>query len=292
MKMQARISLKKLALALSAFAFLNCGAAPNVAGLPDDTDPDKLLAQGNGAVKSTIILGKVGALRKGATINLKKLYVMAVSSASPADTVIDSATVSGNDAATVTRTLTLKPLRNWVVSAKTVDQKDSVIHSGVSPSFYVKPADTAAVSLNLASRFAMYQANFNTLPDSIHSTQPGTGKDKLNLNRMVLKIDGQVRSDSVLVAGYFAGGQNVGIYFDYITPGAHTVTLEAYGVLHGYSGILYTGSTTFTVAPGVDDTRAVTLNWVGPTTGTGKLTVNLGKVGKVIVNGGISGAIL
>jgi hypothetical protein len=42
----------------------------------------------------------------------------------------------------------------------------------------------------------------------------------------------------------------------------------------------------------VDDARAVTLNWVGPTTGTGKLTVNLGKVGKVIVNGGISGAIL
>lgn len=291
MDAQPRISLKKLALAFAAFAFVNCVVAPNVAGVQDG-DLDKALEKGNGAVKSTIILGKVGALRKGAAVSLKKLYVMAVSSAAPADTVIDSAAISGNDAATVTRTLTLKPLRNWVVSARTLDQKDSVIHSGASSSFFVKPADTAAVSLNFSSRFAMYQANFNTLPDSIHSTQAGTGKDKLYLNRMVLKIDGQARSDSVLVGGYFAGGQNVGIYFDYITPGAHTVNLEAHGVLHGYTGILYTGSTTFSVAPGVDDTRAVTLDWVGPTTGTGKLTVNLGKVGKVIVNGGISGAIL
>jgi hypothetical protein len=291
METQLRNRLKKLALAAAALACMHCGANPNVAA-PDDKAIDKGLEQGNGVVKSTILLGKVGALRKEATISLKKLYVMAVSSATPADTVLDSAMVSGYEATTVTRTLSLKPLRNWTVSAFSVDQKDSVIHSGASSPFFVKPADTAAVSLNLTSRFAMYQANFNTLPDSVFSTQAGTGKDKLNLNRLVLKIDGQVRADSVLAGGYFGGGQNVNLYFDYITPGQHTVTLEAYGTMHTYAGVLYSGSSAFTVAAGVDETKAVALNWVGPTSGTGKLTVILGKVGRVIVNGGISGAIL
>ncbi len=294
MKTQLRNSIKNLTLAAAAFACLHCGANPaSVAGaIPDDKKIGEIAADGNGVVKSTLVLGKVGALRKGSSISLKKLYLMAVSSATPADTVMDSAVVTGNDAVTVTRSLSLKPLRNWVVSAKTVDQKDSVIHSGSSASFFVKPADTAEVSLNLSSRFAMYQANFSSLPDSIFANQPGTGKDKLNLNRMVLKIDGVVKSDSLIVGGYFTAGQNVNLYFDYITPGSHTVTLEAHGALHTYSGIMFSGSATFSVASGVDENKAVTLNWVGPGTGTGKLTVNVGKVGKVIVSGGITGAIL
>jgi hypothetical protein len=50
------------------------------------------------------------------------------------------------------------------------------------------------------------------------------------------------KKDSVLASGYFSDGQNVSVFFDYITPGAHTVTLEAYGALHTYSGILYSGA--------------------------------------------------
>jgi hypothetical protein len=288
MKIQ-KLGLVQTLLAFTAPVFFaNCGSNPasSVASI------DPAVQETNGTVKSTIILGKVGVLSKTSTISLSKLILLAVSSATPADTVTDTATVSGNDAVTVLRTLTLKPLRNWTVSAKTLDLKDSVIHSGTSASFFVKPADTTAVSLNLTSRFAMYQANFNTLPDSIASTVSGTGKDKLNLNRVVLKVDGVIKSDSTLASGFFAGGANVSLYFDYITPGSHTVTLEAYGPLHTYSGILYSGATTFTVSAGNDDTRSVTLNWVGPTTGTGKLTVMLGKVGKVIVNGTVPGTVL
>ena len=288
--MKNNIGLVKTFIALAAPAFLlHCGAGPNVASV--GTDPVRV-EEANGAVKSTVILGKVGALSKSSTISLSKLVLEAVSSASPADTVRDTASVSGNDAVTVLRTLTLKPLRNWVVSAKSLDAKDSVIHQGTSASFFVKPADTSAVSLNLTSRFAMYQANFNTLPDSISSSTSGTGKDKLNLNRLVLKVDGVIKSDSLLASGYFAGGANVSLYFDYITPGSHTVTLEAYGPLHTYNGMLYSGSSTFSVTAGNDDTRSVTLNWVGPTTGTGKLTVTLGKVGKVIVNGTLPGGVI
>ena len=274
-----------LALAVPVF-LIHCGQSPSGTTLDDGAG-----LQSPGTVNSTILLGKVGVLSKSATINLSKLILLAVSSASPPDSVRDTASVSGSDAVTVLRTLTLKPLRNWIINAKTLDTKDSVIHSGSTASFFVKPSDTTAVSLNLTSRFAMYQANFNTLPDSI-AAATGAGKDKLNLNRVLLKVDGVTKSDSVLASGFFSGGQNISVYFDYITPGSHTVTLEAYGTLHTYSGILYSGASTFAVSAGNDATEAVTLNWVGPTTGTGKLTVVIGKVGKIIVNGGVSGVVL
>jgi hypothetical protein len=291
MKTQHRLNLKNLFLAAASLAFVHCGVNP--ASVADSLpDPDKTVEQGNGTVKSTVLLGRVGALHKEANINLKKLYLVAVSSATPADTVLDSANVSGSDALTVIRALSLKPLRNWTLTATTLDAKDSIIHMGTSASFFVKPADTVAVSLNLTSRYSMYQANFNSLPDSVFSNQAGTGKDKLNLNRVVLKVDGRIQSDSALATGYFTSGQSVNLYFDYVTAGTHTVTLEAYGVMHTYSGILFTGSTSFNVAAGADDAKAVALNWVGPTTGTGKITVVLGRVGKVIINSSVTAAIL
>jgi len=281
-----KTSTLKLLIGFLAPAFLvHCGSNPTTA-TADAHQPQ------NAVVKSTVVLGKVGTLGKTNTINLVKLVLTAVSSATPADTVRDTSTVSGNAQVTVARTLTLAPLRNWVITAKSMDTKDSVIHTGATSVFFVKPSDTAAVTLNLSSRFAMYEANFNTLPDSISSSVSGTGKDKLNLNRVVLKVDGVIKADSLLASGYFSANQNVKIFFDYITPGSHTVTLEAYGVLHTYSGILYTGNQTFTAVTGIDDTRSINLGWVGPTTGTGKLTVTLGKVGKVTVNGALPGTVI
>ncbi|MEO6095197.1 MAG: hypothetical protein ABIW76_05820 [Fibrobacteria bacterium] len=280
-------ALSKLFIGLIASAMLvNCGKNPTSASAEG---PE---AEINATVQSTVVLGKVGVLSKSSAINLSKLVLTAVSSATPADTVRDTSLVSGNAQVTVIRALTLAPLRNWVVTAKSLDAKDSVVHSGSSSSFFVKPADTAAVTLNLTSRFAMYEARFNSLPDSISSSVSGSGKDQLNLNRVVLLVDGVIKADSVLASGYFSGNQNVNVFWDYITPGNHTVTLEAYGALHTFTGKLYSGSTNFTVSAGTDDTRSVTLNWVGPTTGTGKLTVTLGKVGKVIVNGALPGTVI
>lgn len=87
----------------------------------------------------------------------------------------------------------------------------------------------------------------------------GTGKDKLNVNRVVLLVDGVIKADSVLASGFLSANQSVNVFWDYITPGNHTVTLEAYGTLHAF---------------------------------TGKLTVTLGKVGKVIVNGALPGIVI
>jgi len=277
--------LLMLTAAAAAISLSACGASPK-------SVDDPASGEVNAAVKSTIVLGKVGVLSKTSTVNLQKLILTAVSSATPPDTVRDTATVSGNSQVTVLRVLTLAPLRNWTVSAVSKDAKDSIIHQGSSSSFFVKPADTAEVTLNLASRFSMYQANFNTLPDSIGSSVSGTGKDKLNLNRVTLLVDGVVKADSVLSTGYFSGNQSVSVFWDYIAPGSHTVTLEAYGVLHNYAGKLYSGTSTFTSTSGADDTRSVSLNWVGPTTGTGKLTVTIGKVGKVTINGGLPGTVI
>jgi hypothetical protein len=281
--------LVKLATAaIAAISLSACGTSPQSVAVENPPAGGEL----NATVKSTIVLGKVGVLSKSSSISLQKLILTAVSSATPADTVRDTATVSGNAQVTVLRVLTLAPLRNWTVSAKSLDAKDSVIHQGATASFFVKPADTAEVSLNLTSRFSMYEARFNSLPDSISSSVSGTGKDKLNLNRVSLLVDGVVKADSILASTFFSGNQNVTVFWDYITPGSHTITLEAYGVLHNYTGKLYSGSSTFTSTAGSDDTRSVTLNWVGPTTGTGKLTVTIGKVGKVTINGGLPGTVI
>jgi hypothetical protein len=280
--------LVKLATAAAAaFALSACGAAPQSVAGTDAPDGET-----NAAVKSTIVLGKVGVLSKTSAIDLRKLVLTAVSSAVPADTVRDTIPVSGNAQVTVTRVLTLAPLRTWTVGAKSLDARDSVIHQGSTAGFFVKPADTAAVTLNLTARYSMYEARFNSLPDSIASSVSGTGMDKLNLNRVTLLVDGVAKADSLLPSGYFASGQNVTVFWDYIAPGNHTVTLEAYGTLHAYTGKLYSGSATFSSTAGADDARSVTLNWVGPTTGTGKLTVTLGKVGKVTINGGLPGTVI
>lgn len=284
-----KYSIKNLILTLSAAALLvGCGTNPaGVAGVSDKADVE---GGQDGVVKSDFILGKVGALSKVATIDLRKVYFTLVSSA--ADTVKDSATVSGREQVIVNKVWTLKPLRTWTIHAKSVDAKDSVIHQGSTTSFFVKIADTVSVNLNLSSRFTMYEANFNNLPDSISSSQAGTGKEKLNLNRVTLKIDGATKADSAKASGWFAAGQGVTVFFDYMTPGTHQVVLEASGTLNGFTGVLYRGTADFNVAAGVDETRTVTLGWVGPTTGSGSLTVTLGRVGKVTVNGSLPGAVI
>src|SRR6185369_9254196 len=128
-------------------ALTSCGTAPAEPTVDASKVPQ---AQCN----ATVVLGKVGALAKTDAISLSKLIIVGVSSATPPDTIRDTSTVSGNSQVTVTRTFTMKPLRNWVLTATAKDSKDSVIHQGATASFYVKPADTAVVSLSLVSRFA------------------------------------------------------------------------------------------------------------------------------------------
>src|SRR4051812_4178235 len=110
-----KLNAIKTLLAIAApVLFADCGQNPMGAA---DKEQVSVNREANGTVRSTVLLGKVGSLAKSSTINLQKLTLTAVSSATPADTVRDTATVNGNAAVTVLRTLTLKPLRNWVINA-------------------------------------------------------------------------------------------------------------------------------------------------------------------------------
>ncbi len=242
-----------------------------------------------GAVKTTVNLAKIGKLQKSSAIDLQRLILTAT--ASSGEIVKDTSTLSGNAEQTVQRVLLLKPLRTWTIAAESRDQRDSLIHSGSTAAVYVDPGDTISLSLSLASRFAMYEAVFQALPDSISATASGTGKAPVTIDRLVLKVNGTALVDSVATGGFNAGS-SVSLFFDYVTPGSHTVVLEAHGTLNGYNGLLYSGTSTFSVASGVDNTQGITLNWSGPTTSDSYITVILGKVGKVTVNGTLPGTVL
>jgi hypothetical protein len=282
--MPKSIACRLLLPALCLAAFVHCAGPTGEAPAPG-AEQQKL----NSPAVITLSLGKVGVLSKASAIDLRKLVLTAVSGGTPADTVHDTSALSGNEAMTLKRVVKLKPLLSWTLRAKTLDQRDSVIHLGETRPFTAQPADTARVSLSLASRFVMYQAMFGNLPDSLSADQAGAAKVAIDLNRLVLKVDGEVRADTTLPAGqYFLGGQNVALAFDYVTPGAHTVALEAYGAMEKWSGLMFSGSSTFTSAAGQDGSQPVTLKWVGPGTGAATLTLILGHVGKVTVMGGFN----
>lgn len=282
-----RTVLKAILTLVLAAGLIGCGSSPgSVTGAQDKAKAE--LEKFNSPVRSSITLGKVGFLSKTSAISLRKLILTAVSASSPADTVRDTSTVSGSEAVTVKRVLKLKPFLTWTLKASTLDRRDSVIHRGESQPFSVKPSDTAEVAMNLASRFVMYQAVFTDLPNGIGISQGGLGKIAVNLNRVVLRIDGTIKEDSLKPGGYFAGGQNVTLNHDYVTVGLHTVVLEAYGLVESHYGLLFAGSATFSSAAGEDDSKSITLNWVGPSTGAEKAAVILGRIGKVTLIGGFN----
>lgn len=283
--MQRTPLIRLLSALYAALALMACGSGPT--SVPSIEDKAKAeLAKFNSPVKSTITLGKVGVLSKTSAITLRRLILTAVSNATPADTVRDTSTVGGTEAQTVKRVLKLKPLVSWTLKARTFDQRDSVIHTGQSQAFSVNPADTAEVSLNLASRFVMYQAQFTNLPTSVSGGS--AGRIGINLNRLVLRIDGAAKADSTAPGGLFSGGSNVILNFDYVTPGLHTVAMEAYGSINGWQGLLFSGTATFSSTAGQDGSQPVTLNWVGPNHAGAELTIILGRIGKVTVIGGFN----
>jgi photosystem II stability/assembly factor-like uncharacterized protein len=171
----------------------------------------------------------VDKLAKGNAITLNKLIITLTSNATPADTVRDTimagtyglGTNAAVDQPPISKNYTLKSLRTWKVVAVVRDTRDSLIHhdSATTPTLY--SADTAAVSLNLSSRYAMYEAKFQNIPDSINSASGGL-KQKLNLKRLVLKIDGVAVMDSTIPVGYFTALQTHTLSYDYVSTSTKT----------------------------------------------------------------------
>lgn len=241
-------------------------------------DKGSKAAAGYAPVQFSLNVGKVGALRKSSTINMTKLILTAVAGGEKPDTVRDTSALSGHDQQTVKRVLKLKPKSSWVLYAKTLDQKDSIIHQGAAPAFAVKISDTTHVTLVLQSRFTMYTAKFTSLPYSIGFGDERNDRVGVAITRLVLKVDGVAKRDST-AKEYFSPTGDVNLAFDYVSVGSHDFTLEAYGIVSGKSGLLYTGTVNITTVPGEDGARTVQMAWVGPSDGGAHANIIVGKVG-------------
>lgn len=231
-------------------------------------------------------------LSKSSAISYSKLIVVLTSNATVPDTVRDTILVGQNgftatatSAQTINKTYTVKGLRTWTVAATVRDSKDSVTHTGsaVTPSF-VKVADTASVAFSLTSRFSMYEVNFATLPTQI-TTQSGTGHTQtITIKRLRVAIGSIVVKDTTAPVS-FTGAQQ--FTYDYVPVGSYQVRLTAFGTTgQTWNDTLFSGVTTINTAAGTDETVALNLDWKGPNTGTEKIAVTIGKVGKTTVNGG------
>lgn len=245
-------------------------------------------------------VGSVTALGKSSVITLDKLMIVMSSSAGDTirDTITSTTTPALNPVSTTGQTLSknysLKALRSWKIVATSRDALDSIIHldSVTIPALYA--GDTAQVNLNLSARFSMYEAKFLSLPDSIQSSVASQPKQALCIKKLVLSIDSVVVRDSVAPGSCFASGATYVLAYDYVRTGSRHVELAAYGIMNYWpvDSALYRGTATINAGSGQDSTVSLTLNWVGPTTGAGKIEAELGKVGKITINGTLPGTVL
>lgn len=235
-----------------------CGESP-LLGNGSESPPSRMESA---RVKALIKVDRVGVLCKPAAGDLRRLIVTAVSDATPSDTVRDTLGMQADGGALIHHEFTLKPLRHWSFSAHTRDEKDSAIHTGSAEAFYLRPADSAEVEVDLKSRFSIYQANFKEIPDSV-TLVTSIRKVRVDLKRFVLKIDGTVVADSISGSS-FPPGTTVSLRYDYVRVGTHSATLEAHGEMTGYSGLMYSGSRTLEAASGTDHSEDVKMTWQAP----------------------------
>ncbi len=176
-------------------------------------------------LKLRVGMAGLKSLAKSSDISLDKLVIVLSSSAN--DTIRDTLTSLTTPALnplstnpqTIAKPYALKALRTWKVVVTSRDVLDSVIHrdSALIPVLYA--GDTAVANLNLSARYSMYAATFLSIPDSISSAS-GTHKQKLNIDRLVLKINGTVERDSAPDPGpYFASGIPYVLDYDYVPTG-------------------------------------------------------------------------
>jgi hypothetical protein len=281
-----RNSIKKLALglvAVGAFALTACmSSGSNVAAGNDEFGT--VVVQAN--TKNLSSLNKP-ALGKASVIELDSLIIRAISNASTPDTVYvklavgdsgfkDTSTINQN----ISVTLNLKALRSWTITARTVDQNDSVIHTGSASVSNLLAGQVRVVNLSATPLFAMYKATFN-FPDSIYSPT-GLFGQKLDISKIELIIDGDVVADSL---DTFEADSNYRIAYDYVSVGADSVTLKVYGYLptsdstwSDVENVLYTKTRAISSLSTLS-VNNVSLDWVGPVNGAANLTVQIGKVG-------------
>jgi len=234
-------------------------------------------------------LTQVGALAKTSTISLSALIISLKSSEN--DSIRDTLTPTTNpplnpistQPQTFTMSFTIRPNVTWKAVVWTLDTRDSIVHLDSITIPAVESGATKSVTWDLTPKFTMYDAQF-LIPDSISFSTTGTPQQALNIDRLVLQVDGLTVADSTANPGpYFTPNAVAILPFDYVTPGQHTIQLLAYGPLGSWNQAnpLFSGSANVNVEPGQDSSLAIQLNWVGPAGIIDTLGVTIGQVGTV-----------
>ncbi len=227
-----------------------------------------------GSAEVNIALGKPGVLAKASTINLQKLYITLYCSTRA---IHDTVNLSGNGEINVNRTYSgLESFIPWTLQAESRDQSDSIIHIGDTV-FSVLPKQTTGVSLSLDAAYSMLAARFYPIRDSV--------------TRCEILVDGALKAN-VSFGKQTRLGDTVNLNFDYLkaskTGTSKTIKMDVYGEMWGIDTLLYSGDTVINVVSGLDKSYSMTLKWKGPKTpppGQVSMSVILGKVGMVTVNG-------
>jgi alpha-tubulin suppressor-like RCC1 family protein len=259
---------------LSVLALFSCSKSPN--NPVDRSEP--------GSATVNIQLGKVGALAKSSAlakstaISLSKLYITLTAQGEP--TINDTISLSsGSSQANVTKTYgPLASIKEWTLTAASIDQNDSTIHSGTQ-TFSVKPKQTLNLpTLALNAIYSMLTANFYPIQDSV--------------TRCQLLVNG---SQVAIVS--FAKQSRVGdtipvkLTFDYLrTNVAQRIKMNAFGDINGVDTLLYSVDTLITPLPGANAFYIVALKWVGPAlrpAGQASINVVLGAIGTTTLQGSL-----
>lgn len=230
----------------------------------------------DGEVQLTVNAAKVSTLGKAKVISLCSLSVtLTAPNEDPVNKVVSL--VGNKDNAVQLSFGKLKTNKLWTAEGKTIDINNKVIHTGTT-SFTIQPGEKKNVSLSLDVLYSMLVADFNPIRDSV--------------THLELLVDNSKKTDSTFGAQSLVG-KHVKLSYDYLSLNAHTVELDAYGTYEGDYELLYSGDTTISVVGGKDTSYVVTLNWVSkkaPRDGQLTMSVVLGKIGTVLVNGQFSGS--
>lgn len=271
-------------------SFAGCLNDSNTA--PVDPQDARLVVQTN-----VTDVNKVKGLAKSSVITLDRL-IITLTSSNPADsvrrdtilaadTVGSTFTSDATDDQVFSRNFLVKPLRSWTVVVKVLDVNDSVIHFDSTVAGDLLIGETRPVTVNLSSRFVMYEAKFS-IPDSLNFTLLDL-KQQLTISRVAMLVDGDTVADSSSTGPRFAASPTVHtVRFDYIdvntTP---DVTIQFYGHVGDDTTTTLLFSQVFEdVDPNDPDPSGETAaEYVGPNSSelgsTVGLTINIGKVGTV-----------
>lgn len=172
----------------------------------------------DGAVIIRVSLGSVALAKKAdtnVTLDTLRLVLTSPGCAARVVNVPVSGNINASSLVLTTKVTGLNPLRNWKLTASSRDLSDSVLHSD-STTFYVKPADTANVSMLMMPRYSVLVARFIS-----------TNKTKVDkIEKLVLRVNGAIVDDTT-----FSGKKevfDVKLSHKYLKAGASTtISLEA-----------------------------------------------------------------